>query len=179
MDLTTGQIVVIALRVVVPLAILRWPLAGTVAALLLDAGDVIIVEWFGPGGMGAHYHAIDKVLDLWYLGLAAWTATRWDLRVPRLLALGLFGWRVLGVVLFELVGWRPLLFIFPNLFENWFLFCLAVWKWFPRVDLSRWKPALGWLVVLYIPKLAQEYLLHVAQAQPWDWIKRTIGVGKP
>jgi len=30
--------------------------------------------------------------------------------------------------------------------------------------------------VLYIPKLAQEYLLHVAQAQPWDWIKRTLGL---
>lgn len=176
-DFTTGQLVVIALRVLAPVFILRWPLAGTVACLLLDAGDVIIVEWFGPGGMGAHYHSIDKVLDLYYLGIAAYVATRWELRVPRLLALGLFTWRVVGVALFELIGWRPLLFFFPNLFENWFLFCLVVWKWFPGVDLSRWRTSLIWLAVLLVPKMAQEYLLHVVQAQPWSWIKRTFSIG--
>lgn len=174
MDFTTGQIVVITLRILVPLLILRWPLAGTVSCLVLDAVDVIIVEWFGPGGMGEHYHSIDKVLDLWYLGLAAYMATKWDMRIPRLIALSLFGWRVLGVALFELTSWRPILFIFPNLFENWFLFCLVVWKWFPKVDISRWRPALAWLAVLLVPKMIQEYILHVAQAQPWDWIKTNL-----
>ena len=170
--MTTGQIVIIALRIVVPLLILRKPLAGGIIAMLLDALAVVLVELFGEGGMGDHYHSIDKILDLWYLGLEAWVAWRWTARIPRLIAIALFGWRVIGVILFELTDERWLLFAFPNLFEHWFLFVLIVWTWFPRVGLDTWRSALAWLVILYIPKLGQEYLLHVAEAQPWDWIKR-------
>jgi hypothetical protein len=172
---TTGQIIIIALRVIVPLLILRRPLAGGIIAMALDALDVVVVEWISAGGMGPHYHSIDKILDLWYLGLEAWVAWHWRERIPRLIATWLFAWRVLGVVLFELTDQRWLLFAFPNLFENWFLFVLIVWKWFPRVRLDTWRAALIWLGVLYIPKLGQEYLLHVAEAQPWDWIKRQFG----
>lgn len=173
--MTTGQIIIIALRVIVPLLILRRPLAGGIIAMLLDALDVVLVELFGEGGMGEHYHSLDKVLDLWYLGLEAWVAWSWRARIPRLIAIWLFAWRVLGVILFELTDQRWLLFAFPNLFEHWFLFVLIVWTWFPRVKLDTWRSALAWLVVLYIPKLGQEYLLHVAEAQPWDWIKRQLG----
>ena len=54
-DLTTGQVVVILLRLVAPLLIPRRPLLGGVAAMLLDGVDVIVVDLFGPGGMGPHY----------------------------------------------------------------------------------------------------------------------------
>jgi hypothetical protein len=172
---TIGQIIIIALRVVVPLLILRRPLAGGIIAMLLDALDVVLVELISEGGMGDHYHSIDKILDLWYLGLEAWVAWHWTARIPRLIAIGLFAWRVVGVILFELTDARWLLFAFPNLFEHWFLFVLIVWKWFPRVRLDTWRQALIWLVILYIPKLGQEYLLHVAEAQPWDWIKNQLG----
>ena len=174
--MTTGQIIVIALRIVVPLLILRRPLAGGLIAMLLDAFDVVIVELFGEGGMGAHYHSIDKILDLWYLGLEAWVAWHWTARIPRLVAIGLFAWRVVGVILFELTDLRWMLFAFPNLFEHWFLFVLIVWRWFPRVNLDSWRNVAIWLVILYIPKLGQEYLLHIAEAQPWDWIKRQLGL---
>ena len=43
---TTGQLVVIALRVLVPLLILRWSIIGGVLALVVDGADVIIVEFF-------------------------------------------------------------------------------------------------------------------------------------
>jgi hypothetical protein len=174
--MTTGQLVVVALRILVPLLIFRRPLAGTIASLLLDGLDVVIVEWFGPGGMGDHYHSLDKLLDLYYLSIAAWTTRQWDETAPRRIAQFLFFYRVAGVALFEIVGWRPLLFIFPNLFENWFLFVLVVWRFFPSVRLTTWRTCLTWLFVLYIPKLAQEYLLHVAQAQPWGWIKERLGL---
>lgn len=173
--MTTGQIVVITLRLLVPLLILKRPLAGTVASMLLDGLDVVIVEWFGPGGMGDHYHSLDKVLDLYYLSLAAYTTRFWDERIPKVIAISLFIYRLVGVGLFELTGWRPLLFIFPNLFENWFIFVLVIWRFFPQVRLDTWKRCLGWLFVLYLPKLAQEYLLHVAQAQPWSWTKEKLG----
>lgn len=171
-----GQIVVIGLRIVLPLLILKRPLAGGILAMALDALDVVIVEAFGSGGMGAHYHSLDKLLDLYYLGLEAWVSLGWALPVPRLVSLVLFGYRVVGVGAFELADWRPLLFIFPNLFENWFLFVLIVTRFIPRIQLRTWRQCLPWLVALYVPKLAQEYLLHIAEAQPWDWFKSTIGL---
>lgn len=173
--MTSGQIIIIALRLVVPLLILKRPLAGGIIAMLLDALDVVIVEFISDGGMGDHYHSIDKLLDLWYLSLEAWVVWTWADRIPRIAGLVLFGWRVIGVALFEVIGWRPLLFTFPNLFEHWYLFVLICWRWFPRVDLTTWRRVLLWLVALYIPKLGQEYLLHIAQANPWDWIKRQFG----
>lgn len=174
--MTSGQITVIALRIVIPLLILKRPLAGGIAAMLLDALDVVIVELFGPGGMGDHYHRIDKVLDLYYLGLEAWVSRLWVLSIPRLISLSLFAFRVVGVVLFEIIQWRGLLFIFPNLFENWYLFVLVAVRFFPGVQLLTWRQCLGWLAILYIPKLAQEYVLHVSEAQPWDWIKGMLGI---
>ena len=174
--MTSGQLIVIALRIIVPLLILKRPLAGGIVAMLLDALDVVIVEWFGEGGMGPHYHRIDKLLDLYYLGLEAWVARCWTERIPRLTALGLFTVRVLGVIVFEVTNARPALFIFPNLFELWFLFYLLRNRFFPGLKLGTWRQTLFWLVILYIPKLGQEYLLHVAGARPWDWIKRRFGV---
>lgn len=174
--MTTGQVVVIALRIIVPLLILKRPLAGGILAMLLDGADVMIVELFGPGGMGSHYHSLDKVLDLYYLGLEAYISWGWTERIPRLISLGLFTWRLIGVILFEISGWRWLLFIFPNLFENWFLFVLIVWRFFPSVRLDTWKRCLAWLAVLYVPKLGQEYLLHIAEAKPWNWTKDKLGM---
>jgi len=173
-DATLGQTVVVALRLVVPLLIFRRPLLGGVLSMLLDATDVIIVEVFGPGGMGGRYHQLDKVLDLYYLSFEAWVSRAWVAVLPRTTSLALFGWRVLGVGLFELSGARWLLFLFPNLFEHWFLFVLARNRWFPGVRLDSWRRIAAWLLVLLVPKLGQEYLLHVAEAQPWSWFKENV-----
>ena len=174
--MTAGQIFVIALRIAMPLLILRRPLAGGLVAMALDALDVVVVEAFGSGGMGSHYHSIDKGLDLYYLGLEAWVSLSWAERVPRTISLVLFAVRVVGVAAFELTGWRPLLFIFPNLFENWFLFVLIVARFIPRLRLRTWRQCSVWLIALCVPKLGQEYLLHVAGARPWDWIKGIVGL---
>jgi hypothetical protein len=174
-DLTTGQAFVIALRILVPLLIPRFPFWGGVAAALLDGVDVIIVEFFGPGGMGSHYHQLDKVLDLYYLAFEAAVAlTRWTERLPRLVAGVLFVYRLIGVALFELIGERWLLFVFPNLFENWFLFVAGRDLFKPTYALDSWRRVLTWLVILYIPKIGQEWLLHVQEAQPWGWFKDNV-----
>lgn len=175
-DLTQGQIIVIALRLVIPLMILWRPLPGSIIAMLLDALDVVIVEFFGPGGMGDHYHNIDKLLDIYYLSLQAFMAWKWMDKRLRLVALVLFFYRLLGVIVFEITGWRPTMFIFPNLFEHWFLFVLLRERFFPGLKLDTWKRIAGWLVILYFPKVVQEYVLHVAQAQPWGWIKDQFGL---
>ncbi len=174
--MTEGQLVVIGLRIIVPLMILWRPLPGSIIALLLDAFDVVIVEFFGPGGMGDYYHNLDKILDLYYFSLQAFVAWRWTDSRLRLVALGLFFYRLIGVAVFEVTDWRPTMFVFPNLFENWFLFVLIRNRFFPNIKLDTWKQIATWLVILYIPNAVQEYVLHVAQAQPWDWTKRQLGI---
>lgn len=174
--MTTGQIAVITMRIVIPLMILKRPLAGGIIAMLLDAFDVVIVELFGEGGMGEHYHSIDKVLDLYYLTLELIVALSWVQRIPRQTATGLYVYRLAGVILFELTQIRAVLFLFPNLFEHWFLFYLIRNRFFPNIKLDTWRQTIIWLVILYIPKLGQEYLLHVAEAQPWAWIKNLLGI---
>lgn len=174
--MTEGQIIVIALRVIVPLLILWRPLPGSIIALALDALDVVIVEFFGPGGMGDNYHNIDKLLDTYYFTLQAWVALGWTERLPRITALVLFVYRLIGVVVFEVTGWRAAMFIFPNLFENWFLFVLIRNHYFPTLRLDSWKRIGLWLGILYIPKAIQEYLLHVAEAKPWAWMKDQLGI---
>ena len=39
---------VIALRLVLPLSILRWPLAGGLLAMAVDGLDVVLLEGFAP-----------------------------------------------------------------------------------------------------------------------------------
>lgn len=172
--LSRGQATVILLRVGVPLLILRWPLAAGIACMLLDGADVIIVDLFGPGGMGPFYHALDKYLDLYYLGLAALVSLRWREDAPRRASIALYLYRLVGVIAFELTGVRLLLVFFPNLFENWFLFYLARCRLFPRLRLDTWPRVLAALALLYIPKFFQEYILHYRQLQPWGWFRDTF-----
>jgi hypothetical protein len=172
--LSTGQAVVILLRLMVPLLITRVPLVGGVAAMLLDGVDVIIVDLFGPGGMGPLYHAIDKYLDLYYLGLEALVSLGWAEAVPRRASIALYLYRLVGAIAFELTGIRVLLVFFPNLFENWFLFYLVRCRFFPRLRLDTWPRVITALAILYIPKFFQEYILHYRQLQPWGWFRETF-----
>ena len=172
--MTEGELIVIGLRVAVPLLILRAPLAGGVTAMLLDALDVVLIEIIGLGGFGSHYSELDKGLDTYYLSLELIVALRWASPWARLPALVLFVDRGIGVVLFETTHARWLLLVFPNMFENWWLYCLAVQRFFPRLYPRSVKTLAIPMVLLLIPKLGQEWLLHYEEAQPWDWIKRNL-----
>ena len=172
--MTTGALIIIALRLLIPLTILRWPLFGGVASMLIDALDVVLIEVIGLGGFGDHYHKLDKVLDTYYLSLAFWVTLHWDSPWMRVPAMILFPYRIIGVVLFEITQARIVLFIFPNMFENWWIYCLVVMKWFPSIAPRSWKTTLIPLALLLIPKMLQEYVLHFAELQPWDWIKRNV-----
>jgi hypothetical protein len=171
--------IVIALRLVVPLSILRWPLAGALLAMGLDALDVVLVDWlagiFGEAPeFGPFYAQIDKWLDTWYLSLEAIVAWRWPEPLLRRTALGLFAWRVIGVLLFELTAVRPLLVVFPNLFENFFLYVLITKRWASTL-VPRTMPQLVLvLAILFIPKAIQEWALHWEQVHPWQWLRERI-----
>lgn len=173
-NLSAGELVVIALRLIVPFLIFRYWLVGGVAAMLLDACDVILVDLMGLGGFGSHYAQLDKVLDSYYYVFELVVALRWQNPWMRIPAAVLFVHRIVGAVLFEALGIRALLFVFPNLFENWWLYCVVVTRWFPAYVPTGWKNTLVPLALLLAPKLAQEYLLHVFEAKPWNWTKAHI-----
>ena len=169
-----GETIIIALRLAVPVLILRWWLVGGITAMLLDALDVVIIEPIGLGGFGEHYAELDKVLDLYYYVLELGVALTWASCWTRLPAVALFVYRLAGVALFESTHARIVLFAFPNMFENWWLYCVVVMKWWPRLAPRDTRTVAIPMLLLLIPKMAQEYLLHFAEAQPWDWTKEHI-----
>jgi hypothetical protein len=163
----SGQEAVVALvivaRLLVPLAIPRFPLPAILVALVLDTADQTLFEAVGAANDVAAYQSYDKALDIYYLTVAyASTLRNW--RDPAALAVGrfLFYWRIVGVMAFELTGARALLLIFPNTFEYFFIFYEAVRL---RYDPGRLRPtqivgaaAAIWIVI----KLPHEWWIHIA-----------------
>lgn len=173
-EMSAGMLVVIALRLFVPLVILRWWLMGGLIAMLLDAADVILVDLMQLGGFGGRYAETDKYLDSWYYVLELIVALGWASPWMRVPAVALFAFRVVGAVLFELTGDHIILFYFPNMFENWWLYCVVVQRWFPRLVPHDAKSVVIPMLILLVPKMGQEYLLHFTEAHPWDWMKEEV-----
>jgi hypothetical protein len=171
---TEGALIVIALRLLVPLLIFRWNLVGALLAMFLDTADVILVDLMGIGGFEGHYHTTDKLLDSWYLTIELIVALQWENPWAKWPAVVLFAYRAIGVVIFEITQARIALFIFPNMFENWWLYVVIVAKFWPRHSPSSLRSMLIPMLILLVPKMAQEYLLHFAEAKPWDWTKDNI-----
>lgn len=92
---------------------------------------------------------------------------RWRRIFARKIGLWLFAVRALGIILFSLTTKEYLLFFFPNIFENFFLYYYAVWTLVKREpNLSR--GTLIWsVIILAIPKLIQEYVMHVRLINNW------------
>lgn len=134
--MSAGQAIVIAIRLLVPLSIFRWPLVGAIASMLIDALDVVIIELIGLGGF-SHYVLLDKGLDMYYLSFEAFVSLRWE-PLAKWTSLTLFAYRAIGFVAFEMTQQRALLLVFPNVFENFYLVYLVLrrfvfsWQLTPR-----------------------------------------------
>jgi hypothetical protein len=157
----TAEVLVIgAFRILGSLPVLRWPLAGGILAIVVDLSDLLLRDTLDLGGI-PDYQSFDKWADQVYLGLFLVVAMRW--RDPeRAIAVGLYLYRLVGFVAFELTGERALLLVFPNVFEPWFLFVAAVHRFRPD---TVWRPAAtaAVLAVLLALKEVQEWALHGAR----------------
>ncbi len=176
MDATEITIFLLVLlgRLIVPLFIFRFPLPAIVAAMVLDAVDQTIFQIFTDMELD-WYQSYDKALDVYYLAIA-YIATMRNWSHLYGFNVGRFLWyfRLAGVALFEVLGFRALLFIFPNTFEYFFI-------WYEGAR-TRWNPlkfaaktfvvaaAVIWVVI----KLPQEYWIHIAQNDVTDFFKETI-----
>lgn len=165
---------VLALRLLVPLAIPRYPLPAILAAFLLDGFDQTIFQKYTDLNLD-FYQGYDKALDIYYLTIAYLSTLRnWSHLFAFETDRFLFYYRLVGVVAFELTQIRALLLIFPNTFEYYFDFYEGVrLRWDPRRMSKRLvigAAAFIWIVI----KLPQEYIIHVAQVDTTDWIKNNI-----
>ena len=176
--MTLEELIIAAARIAGSLPVLRWELAGAILAILTDFSDLFMMDLLSFGGV-RDYQSFDKAVDLVYMVAFLVAALRWS-GTPRSVAIALFGYRILGVVVFELFSWRGVLLLFPNVFEFWFLFVAGVKRFRPGYEITR-RRAVVWMVPLLLLKELQEYLLHLNQVLDnyeavdlvgswWEWI---------
>jgi hypothetical protein len=100
------------------LPVLRWPLAGGILAIVVDLSDLLLRDVLDLGGI-PDYQAFDKWIDQVYLGAFLVVALRWA-GPERAIAVGLYLFRLVGFVAFELTGERALLVAVKE-FQEWAL----------------------------------------------------------
>ncbi len=157
----TPQVLVIAVvRILGSLPVLRWPLAGGILAILVDLSDLLLRDALDLGGV-PDYQSLDKWLDQVYQACFLIVALRWR-GVERRVAVALYLFRLVGFFIFELTGDRVVLFLFPNVFETWFMAIAAIHVLRPGFA---WTPArtVFALAVLTVLKEIQEWALHVGR----------------
>jgi hypothetical protein len=171
-------VIVVLLRIIVPLAIFRYPLPGIVAALLIDAADGGILEQFSNIDL-EFYQSYDKALDIYYLSLAYIATLRnWPNLTAYSITRFLWYYRLVGTTLFELTGFRALLLIFPNVFEYFYIYLeIAKTRW-SMMRLTRYHLLVAAATIWIFVKLPQEYWIHIAQMDATDFIKESI-LGMP
>ena len=172
--MTTEEIIIAVYRILGSLPVLFFPFPGAIFAMLIDNFDVLLKGTLDEGGV-RDYHSFDKWLDLVYMVTFLIVALRWQ-GAARNIAVGLFVYRMIGVVAFEVTENRDVLIFFPNLFEFWFVFVAGVkffrlderWRGEPRYrGLVPFRYEGGQLAVVFAVMLAikppQEYMLHVGR----------------
>lgn len=172
-DLDPGTILVIFLRVTVPLTILRYPLGGFIISLALDGLHMPIVYLTNDllkvpeDSLVArqYYHLTDKWLDVYFLALAAIVSRKWGTRGFRATSFSLLFLRTVGVIIFYITGNRMMLFLFPNVYEYFYLYSAAVRKWAPRLFPNTFGKLVIVVSIASASKLVGEYFQHVRELQ--------------
>ena len=176
MGATTVFVAVVAARFLLPLLIPRFPLPAIVACLVLDGVDQTIFQSLGYDPPG--YQGYDKAMDVFYLAVAYMSTMRnWTSAPAFEVGRFLYFYRLVGVVAFELSHWRPLLLIFPNTFEYFFIAYEALRLWWNPARFSQRFWVLVAAAIWVFVKLPQEWWIHIAQldfteqasAHPWIW----------
>jgi hypothetical protein len=156
-------VTVVLLRFLVPLLIPRFPLPAILACLVIDAADQTIFQAVTDDPLEG-YQTYDKALDVYYLAIAyISTMGNWDDPVAFEIGRFLYFYRLTGVVLFEVLGHRWLLLVFPNTFEYFFIAYEAVRvRWNPRRLTAVALVVMAAAIWIFI-KLPQETWIHIAK----------------
>ena len=162
MLLELGPAIVIILRLAIPISMFRWPVGGMFAAIMADNIDTILIQIIGHGTFG-NYTLTDKLLDTYLLMFFVYFSLRWENKVARRTSIALFWYRMVGVIVLSEADERYLLFFFPNVFEFFFIYQSVTMKWWPNLQVDGFRRLALVLPALLVPKLIQEYIVHVAE----------------
>ena len=154
--MTLEELIISFVRIFASLIVFKFNLLGGLLVILIDFSDLFMMNLISLGGV-RNYQVLDKFLDLFYISFFLLISMRWTSSL-RNISLGLFVFRIFGFILFEFFEERFILFLFPNIFEFWFIgiACLNHYKIYPTKNKI--------IVVLLLSlglKLIQEYILHV------------------
>ena len=155
----TAILVVLVIRFFLPLTILKWPVGGFLLAILGDIADVMILQKWPPDIDPLYYHRFDNFFDTYYLFFAYLASRKWADPLARKTAAYLYWWRFAGFVIYEATGFQAIFALAPNIFENFYLFGAVIHKWFVSYRLT-WLRLGVWLLILGLPKVFQEYIMH-------------------
>lgn len=167
-------LIVIGARLFVPLAIPKYAIPASLAALVIDGVDQTVFQTYTTLPL-AGYQSYDKALDIYYLSIQYLSTLRnWGNLAGFAMGRFLYYFRLVGVLLFELLHIRALLLFFPNTFEYFFLFYEAVrLRWNPRRLGAAAIIGAAFAIWVFV-KIPQEYWIHIAQLDITDAIKEQV-----
>ena len=154
--MTLEELIISAVRIFASLIVFKFNFFGAILVILIDFSDLFMMNLITLGGV-RNYQFLDKFLDLFYIAYFLIIALRWE-KLLRNISILLFVFRILGFVLFEFFQNRFILFIFPNVFEFWFLGITLLFLL--KSNITNRKIIIV-LVVTTLLKMTQEYILHV------------------
>ncbi len=163
--------IVVSVRFLLPLAIPRYPLIGILGCMIVDAVDQLVFQLFTNLPLEG-YQGYDKSLDIYYLTIAYISTLRnWPNLFAFKLGRILLYHRLAGVALFGLTLYRPLLLIFANVFEYFFIFYEATRLQRDPNRLTEWELIGAAAFILIVIKLPQEFWIHILDMNTLDWIR--------
>jgi hypothetical protein len=168
------------IRLLVPLVMLKRPLLGMVASILMDAVDFDSIILLGRAteqnfSMNyAFYQQQDKLLDSFMCAVATYTSLSWKEALARRTSVILFFFRQVGVIIFMFTQIRPVLVLFPNVIELFYLYYVFMLSRRPEYTIGSKKKLLIILVVLSMIKLTQEYTVHVLDSKPIVYVRYNV-----
>ena len=154
--MTLEEIIISIFRIVLSLIVFKYNFFGAILVILIDFADLFLMNLLTFGGV-RNYQFLDKFLDLFYISYFLIISLRWKLLI-RNISIGLFVFRIIGFILFEVFQDRMVLFIFPNLFEFWFIG--IAFLHYKKIEITKKKIYLT-LLIAFLLKMIHEYILHV------------------
>lgn len=148
-------------RLLIPLTILRFPIAGVLTSMYLDLQDFNYLTIRTTQDM-TNYQTWDKFMDIYYLTIAFLTTLHWKEVFAKKMSILFYFYRALGVLVLFFFHERFMLVFFPNIFENFFLFYLLFKKFTNNAKLFTTLPITTIVIAsIVMPKLVAEYYLHI------------------
>ena len=164
-------LILLVIRFILPFFIFCFPVATVLFSYFIDTVDGDLLESF-VGLQRKTYQKYDKLLDSWWLIFII--VYIYFNNIPYSgWFLGLFLYRMIGVLLVMINGSEWLLFVFPNMFEMFFTIYLFFPQWLD-CEVGSFRTFLPLFVIITVIALVKEYWLHIAGRDILN-LKRFLG----